>query len=419
MLNKMKEGCMWPIFGETGRFSGGNPLEFVPFLVFMKCQMRGFVLIIGLFLSTVLHAQVDVSLIGTLPQEVRETSGLVYHQDKLYTHNDSGNAAALYEIDPLTLSVKRTIQINNAQNVDWEDLARDANYLYIADIGNNLGDRQDLLIYRIALEELDQLSEVTAELIRYSYSDQTDFTPRNNSDWDAEALLCYGDQLIIFTKQWQTLGTVAYTLPKLPGDHIATPAGSVNVNGLVTGGVFNELTEVIYLVGYSSLLQPFIYRISDLPVPFALAGSGTRANLNAGFAQMEAITAVGENSYYLSSEAFSSNNPPLSLNTSLYTLTTDDAAEEPPDSGEAGNEENPPELSFYVPFGTKSLEYTLQPEQEIFRWEIFDLSGRRIAFLSGDRARETTIDVSPLSSSIYYLILHLQGTQIATPFFLD
>lgn len=381
--------------------------------------MRGVVLIFGVLLSAVLHAQIEVSLIGTLPQEVQETSGLAYYNNKLYTHNDSGNAAELYEIDTLTLSVRRTIRITNAQNVDWEDLARDDTYLYIGDIGNNRGERQDLLIYRIALAELDQGSEVNADLIRFSYADQTDFTAQDNSDWDAEALICYGDQLIIFTKQWQSLGTVAYTLPKLPGDHIATPAGRAAVNGLVTGGIFNEEADLIYLVGYSSLLQPFLYRISDLPVPFSLTDSGTRFNLNTGFAQMEAITVTGENSYYLSSEAFSSNNPPLNLTTSLFVLTTDDVSEESPEGGSNGNEENNSEFSFYVPFGTKSLEYTLQGDQEILKWEIFDLSGQRVAFLTGDRAREIPIDVSPLSSSVYCLILHFQGFQIATLFFLD
>ena len=410
----------------TGLFSGILveflsiiPLNLYLFLFLNIGNMRGVALIIGFLFSTILHAQVEVALLGTLPEQVQETSGLAYYNNKLYTHNDSGNAAEIYEIDTLTLAVTRTIRINNAQNVDWEDLSRDDTYLYIGDIGNNRGERQDLLIYRIALADLDQASEVTAEIIRFSYADQTDFTPQNNSDWDAEALLCYGDQLIIFTKQWQSLGTVAYVLPKQPGDHIATPVGSSAVNGLVTGSVFNPEANVIYLVGYSSLLKPFLYRISDLPVPFVLTGNGTRYSLTTGFAQMEAITVAGENSYYLSSEVFSSNNPPLNLNTSLFVLTTDDVSEEPPEDDGTGNEENTPQLSFYVPFGTKSLEFTLQPDQEILRWEIFDLSGQRVAFLSGDRARETTIDVSPLSSSIYYLILHLQGSQIGTPFFLD
>ncbi len=141
---------------------------------------------------------------------------------------------------------------------------------------------------------------------------------------------------------------------------------------------------------------------------------------------MEAIARIGENRYYLSSEAFNSSNPPLNLSTSLFVLNTDDQLEPPveededrPDEEEDENDYNAPEMSFLVPFGTKSLEYTLEPERNVLRWEIFDLTGKRVVALTGQEARETPIDLSPLSSSIYYLILYLDGSQIITPFFLD
>lgn len=37
-----------------------------------------------------------------LPSEVKENSGLLFLEDKIVTHNDSGDAANLYEIDSLT-----------------------------------------------------------------------------------------------------------------------------------------------------------------------------------------------------------------------------------------------------------------------------------------------------------------------------
>ncbi|MBT8323522.1 MAG: hypothetical protein KJO94_08590 [Eudoraea sp.] len=385
--------------------------------------MRWVTGIVWILMGTCLYGQVDVSVLGTLPQEVQETSGLVYYQGRLYTHNDSGNAAVIYEIDTLTLEINRSITINNAENVDWEDLTRDESYLYIGDIGNNQGNRQDLGIYRVPLSELEQGNEANAERITYAYADQSDFDAEANSDWDAEALISYGDQLIIFTKQWQSLGTVAYSLPKTPGDYQAQRVGENSLNGLVSGAAYNTQTQVVYLLGYSPLLQPFLFRLDNLANPFNLTAGGEKFNLNIGFAQMEAICVLDENRYYLSSEAFSSSNPPLSLNTTLFTLTTEDSNSDPP-SEEEPEEENEdqneePKLSLFIPFGTKSLEYTLEPDQEIIGWEIFDLSGRRIDYLGKGDILENPIDISALNSAIYYLAFYLNGNTIAKPFFID
>ncbi|MCX2719788.1 hypothetical protein [Lentiprolixibacter aurantiacus] len=375
--------------------------------------------ILVLLLGFGLQAQPQLSFLGTLPQEIRETSGLMFYNGKVYTHNDSGSEAVIYEIDTLNFSIRRTIQINGAQNIDWEDLARDERYLYIGDIGNNLGARTDLRIYRVLLSELDTGTAATAEVISYSYADQTVFDAETDSDWDAEALISYGDELIVFTKQWQSLGTVAYTLPKTPGDYIAQRAGSNAINGLVTGAAYHTGSEVVYFVGYSTLLQPFLYRLTDLATPFSLTGSGQRFNLDIGFAQIEAIAAIDENNYLLSSEAFSRDSPPITLNPSLFSLQTEDIVEEPEDNGDTGEETVSTQLSVFVPFGTKTLEYTLQTNREVIGWEIFDTTGRRVDGLIGDQNTGNQIDISALSSSVYYLAFYLRGTTIAKPFFLD
>ena len=83
-----------------------------------------------------------------LPQTVKETSGLLVVDGKIITHNDSGDAANLYELDSVTGNLLRTINITNATNVDWEDIALDDTHIYVADIGNNNGNRTDLTIYK-------------------------------------------------------------------------------------------------------------------------------------------------------------------------------------------------------------------------------------------------------------------------------
>ena len=187
--------------------------------------------------------------------------GLIYYNNRLITHNDSGNSPRMYELDTLSSQIIRTITIDNATNIDWEDITQDESYIYIGDFGNNTGNRQDLVIYRVAKSDYDLSNTISAERIDFSYEDQTDFSEIQNSDWDAEAMVDFNDQLLIFTKQWQTNGTVAYSIPKIPGSYSAKNLGFYDVSGLVTGATYNNFSNVLMLLGYSSQLQPFIVRI--------------------------------------------------------------------------------------------------------------------------------------------------------------
>ena len=52
-----------------------------------------------------------------LPTDINETSGLIFFNGKLITHNDSGDNAKLYEIDTISGSISRSIAITNANNI--------------------------------------------------------------------------------------------------------------------------------------------------------------------------------------------------------------------------------------------------------------------------------------------------------------
>ena len=60
-----------------------------------------------------------------LPEEVRETSGLFFHNGRLWTHNDSGGKAILFGLDTTTFEVVQRITLANAKNKDWEDVCTD------------------------------------------------------------------------------------------------------------------------------------------------------------------------------------------------------------------------------------------------------------------------------------------------------
>ncbi len=86
-------------------------------------------------------------------------------------------------------------------------------YLYIGDFGNNAGSRTDLHILRI--EKSSLLEGMPAiDTIAFAYEDQTDFTPSNqNTAFDCEAFIAGTDSLFLFTKNWNNLSTVCYSVP--------------------------------------------------------------------------------------------------------------------------------------------------------------------------------------------------------------
>ncbi len=379
--------------------------------------------ILSFFLPVVLlNAQVSTTLIGTLPENVLESSGLIYYNNRLITHNDSGNSPQLYELDSLGSQIFRTITINNATNIDWEDITQDDTYIYVGDFGNNSGNRQDLRIYRIKKSEFDNFSSVNAEIINFAYEDQTDYSETQNSDWDAEALVDFNDQLLIFTKQWQSNGTVVYSIPKVPGLYSARNIGFYDVSGLVTGATFNKFSNVLMLLGYSPQLQPFIVRIDGLSTNFSFNGTEEKIDLGIGFSQVEGITYSDSNSYYISSERYQNNFPPLTLASQLYKLNTDDATEEneelpielPSDSEKSDNE-----LIIFKTFGSQELQYDLNSNAPLFGRAIFDITGKRVRHTPGNLIENNSIDLSGLGSAVYYLTFYLQGETISKPFILD
>lgn len=261
-----------------------------------------------------------------LPIILSESSGAIFFNDKLIIHNDSGNENKLYELDTISGLVHRTVTVTNATNVDWEDIAQDNTSIYIGDIGNNSGDRTDLKIYKINKSDYLSFTNVTAEIINFSYSDQIDFTHNpNNTEWDAEALISLDtNNLILFTKNWVNGTTKAYSIPKNSGtftiDSLTTTLTSA---GLITGATYNPLTKKVYSIGYNSVLQPFVWVSENFTNNDVFSGTNTQTLLTSlGFEQAEAITYIEANRYFITSESFSI--PPLSDNGKLVSFTTSD-----------------------------------------------------------------------------------------------
>ncbi|HNP24098.1 MAG TPA: hypothetical protein PKM63_12615 [Panacibacter sp.] len=239
---------------------------------------------------------------------INETSGLVYWKKKIWTHNDSGGEPAVYQLNRETGSIERTIIINNAINVDWEDIAQDNRFFYIGDFGNNAkGNREDLRIYKVAKGDVAASDTITAEIINFAYSDQNDFTtkPQNTTDFDCEALIAYGDSLYLFSKDWTDNKTRLYKLPNKAGSFTAEKIGELDVKGLITGAEILADQRVIVLTGYNSTLSPFIYMLYDFSGDNFFGANKRKVALNQSFTQVEGICAQSPTKFFISNEKYS------------------------------------------------------------------------------------------------------------------
>jgi hypothetical protein len=185
-------------------------------------------------LTALLHAQTEAPVLLQPPVHARvesapidEMSGIVRsrrHPDIFWVHNDSGDSARIFAIRSDGSSVLPTFskfsrygdapeegkqqwegfEVLYADHVDWEDIALDQNYLYLADVGNNLNARKNLVIY--AVSEIDPTASTRSAVVQkwpVHYPEQQEFPP-GNWHYDSESLFTSDAQLYLITKHRQT-----------------------------------------------------------------------------------------------------------------------------------------------------------------------------------------------------------------------
>ncbi|MEI6594203.1 MAG: T9SS type A sorting domain-containing protein [Bacteroidota bacterium] len=223
---------------------------------------------------------------GEFPNTIiSESSGLVWTNGKLWTHNDSGNPNEIYSIDTANGNILQTVTIDNFPNTDWEDIAADSNFIYVGNFGNNNGNRTDLKILKVAKSDIttNSIVHLNAQDISFSYSDQTVFTSSSTHNFDCESLISIKDSLYIFTKDRGDLQTRVYKLPKIPGTYIISPYTSFNVNGLITGADYNPQTKEIALIGYfSGHTNSFMWFLNDFKGDMFFSGNKRRIEIGNG-----------------------------------------------------------------------------------------------------------------------------------------
>jgi hypothetical protein len=172
-------------------------------------------------LTALLAAQISSPIIVKHPP-IAEMSGIVKsqtHSDTYWVHNDSGDVPRIFAINSkggaimppfetgfwtdVPIAGKREwpgIKVENASNIDWEDITLDKGNLYISDMGNNGNARRDLGIYVVAEPNPLAVSSVRSlKFLPVRYPDQTAFPPKK-WHFDCEAMFALRGKLFFLTK---------------------------------------------------------------------------------------------------------------------------------------------------------------------------------------------------------------------------
>jgi len=263
--------------------------------------MRHFVLF--LLFSFYTKAQLSYTTIE-IPNEINETSGLEFFEDYLITHNDSGDKPKLYIIGQEGKKIME-IELNQLKNKDWEDIAADSEYYYIADTGNNFATRENLKIYIVDHNFFLQGT------ISIRYQSQTTFSKESKNEYDAEALAVVDDQLVLFSKNRKNLSSQIYTFPKVEGDYVLTPRTVIDAQSLITAADYQEESDLMVLTGYNFKGEQFFYTLNDFTKNGYENIQLKRYLIPIKPAQIEAIKIINKNEFWLSSESEDKKLPRL------------------------------------------------------------------------------------------------------------
>ena len=266
-------------------------------------KVKIFKIIFFLFTSNIIFSQLVVEDIN-LSKKLDETSGLEIINKQLVTINDSGNDPVLFYINE-SGNILDERKLNCCKNNDGESLAADSDYVYIADFGNNYDTRKNLSIIKIPI---DKSSNENPEIINFLYPEQKKFKRiYRRSEYDAEALISFGDILLIFTKNKRKKITEIYSLPKYGGNFQAQKIGSLNTESIVTGADYDKKTNTLVLTSTINFDEYYILVVND----FSLNNKDHKINMYEipiGKTQVEAIKIIDENTFWITSEDESSTS---------------------------------------------------------------------------------------------------------------
>lgn len=247
----------------------------------------------------------DLEYLGTFPNSLSEVSGIANYENTLWVIEDNGNKDHIYQINNKAALVK-DLKVKNANNEDWEDLAKDTSgNLYIGDFGNNNNERKDLVIYKLPNPEIEPGDKIKAQKIEFSYPEQQKFPPNKKKRFfDAEAFFHWEDHLYIFTKDRSKPyqgKTFVYKIPDTEGTYKAQKVGEINLcnnrdHCSVTGADISADGKSVVLIGYG-----YVYLFKDVDLNKLSNASFETIHLKLE-TQIEAVCFLDKNTLLIADE---------------------------------------------------------------------------------------------------------------------
>lgn len=195
---------------------------------------------------------------AVLPAALDEASGIAIsrqHDGVLWVINDSEPVGRVFAIDSSGI-VLNEVQVRDSRNVDWEDIAvaecEHGHCLYIAEIGDNLHDREDVGFYRVREPSPADRSTAAAEWFPFRYP---------TGPQDAEALFVMpGERVYVISKgRNRPITLYRYPPPLRPGETVELELlhelseGVVQLPQMVTGAGATHDGSIVAVRTYTSL----------------------------------------------------------------------------------------------------------------------------------------------------------------------
>jgi hypothetical protein len=271
----------------------------------------------------------------TLDSLLHEVSGMIYRNGKLYAHNDGGSPNHLYELDTTTGAITKTIVLGTKTNIDWEDMTQSSTHIFIGDFGNNLGTRQNLVIYKFPAALLNQagttitIPDAQIESIQFSYPDQTSFVSDDSTRFDCEAMAWRNNALHLFSKNHGGGACYHYRVSDTAGTYTATLLDSLNTQQVEITAADFAANKQLMLIGYQTfgLANCVLWYVYDFSSADSCFAKGNKRRIDLGSAlnngQVEGLCFSDTTGGFVCSELFVVP-PPLSgsVPNKLYRFKT-------------------------------------------------------------------------------------------------
>ena len=237
-----------------------------------------------------------------LPKVINETSGLEILNEIFITHNDSGGEPSLYFFD-LNGEIINSINLKEESfleiyNNDWEDITADEDHIFIADTGNNFGNRDNLNIIKVKTNDF-----IIDGKIDIAYKNQETFIPRPKHKFDAEALFLIEDKIAVLSKDRSNLYTDLYLIDKESNSRqLLESKITYDVNSLITGGDYNKELRLLALVSYNAKGNQYLILFEDFNLKNLTEKKFLKFKIPLEPAQIEAIKIIDNKTFWITSE---------------------------------------------------------------------------------------------------------------------